>query len=111
MEIILLDERLLFPDPRLAPKDAPLAFGGDLSPQRLLLAYSLGIFPWFNAEDPIMWFSPDPRFVLRPKELVINRSLRKAMKKAPYQLTMDTAFADVIQACSSTPRPKQSGTW
>lgn len=106
-----LDDRLVFPDPRLAREDGLLAVGGDLSPQRLLLGYALGIFPWYNEAQPILWHSPDPRFVLFPQELRVQRSLRKVLRRQPYRLTLDTAFGHVIDACARTPRPGQSGTW
>ena len=88
-----------------------LALGGDLRPERLLLAYTKGIFPWYAENLPILWHSPDPRMVLATRDLVIQRSLRKAIKKRPYRLTMDTAFMAVLEGCASVPRPGQSGTW
>lgn len=100
-----------FPDPRKAPWDAPLAWGGDLSPGRLLKAYTLGIFPWYDAGQPILWWSPDPRFVLNPKTAIINRGLRRALKKSYWHVTFDHAFERVMRACAQTPRPGQSGTW
>ncbi len=87
-----------------------LAAGGDLSPQRLLEAYSKGIFPWFNEGDPILWWSPDPRMVLFPDELKISRSLHKALQKEHYQIRADYNFAQVMHACAS-PRKGQPGTW
>ncbi len=111
MTVFRLDHRLVFPPPDLADESGLLAVGGDLSAERLKLAYSMGIFPWFDEGLPIMWHSPDPRMVLWPSELRVNRSLRKVMRKEPYRLTMDTAFHEVICACSSVFRPGQSGTW
>lgn len=87
-----------------------LAVGADLSPQRLITAYSQGIFPWFNENDPIMWWSPDPRMVLFPNELKISRSLRKIIKKHSFEIRTDTAFREVMQNCAA-PRPNASGTW
>lgn len=87
-----------------------LAAGGDLSPQRLIEAYSRGIFPWFNHGDPILWWSPDPRMVLFPCELKISRSLRKTLKKQAYEIRIDTAFRQVMEACAA-PRASQRGTW
>lgn len=87
-----------------------LAVGGDLSPQRLIEAYRSGIFPWFNEDEPIFWWSPDPRMVLFPEELKISRSLRKTLHKDYYQIRTDTAFMQVMQACAA-PRKGQSGTW
>lgn len=87
-----------------------LAAGGDLSPQRLLAAYRKGIFPWFNEDDPILWWSPDPRMVLFPAELKISRSLRKTLKKNHYQICTDRSFIQVMEACAA-PRKGQAGTW
>ncbi len=88
-----------------------LAGGGDLSPQRLLAAYRRGIFPWYSAGEPILWWSPDPRMVLFPGALRITRSLAKTLRNADYRVTLDSAFAQVIAACAATPRPGQNGTW
>jgi leucyl/phenylalanyl-tRNA--protein transferase len=87
-----------------------LAAGGDLSPQRLLRAYRRGIFPWYSAGEPILWWSPDPRMVLLPAELHVGRTLRKTLRKAPFIVTADTAFERVLEGCSA-PRPDQDGTW
>lgn len=87
-----------------------LAVGGDLSPERLLEAYSKGIFPWFNADEPILWWSPNPRMVLFPEEIKISRSLRKTLKKNHYQIRTDGSFTQVMHACAS-PRKGQAGTW
>jgi leucyl/phenylalanyl-tRNA---protein transferase len=88
-----------------------LAAGGDLSPERLLDAYSRGIFPWFSETDPILWWSPDPRMVLFPDELKISRSLAKTLRNKAYDVRVDTAFRSVIEACSQAPRKGQAGTW
>lgn len=106
-----LGDELAFPDPDLAEDNGLLAVGGDLSPKRLLLAYSLGIFPWYEEGLPILWHSPDPRFVLVASELHIGRSLRKSMRKAPFEIRCDTAFTDVMRRCGDVPRPGQDGTW
>lgn len=87
-----------------------LAVGGDLSPQRLINAYRSGIFPWFNDEDPILWWSPNPRMVLFPNELSISRSLHKLLKKHHYEVRTDASFREVMQACAG-PRKTQAGTW
>ena len=87
-----------------------LCAGGDLSPRRILEAYSRGIFPWFSEGDPILWWSPDPRMVLFPDELKVSRSLRKTVAKKIYETRVDTAFRDVIENCAA-PRANQSGTW
>jgi leucyl/phenylalanyl-tRNA--protein transferase len=106
-----LSKRLTFPPAELAEESGLLAVGGDLAPERLLLAYSLGIFPWYHDGIPILWYSPDPRTVLEPPHLVVGRSLKKAIRRAPYRVTLDTAFDAVIRACSQVPRPGQDGTW
>ena len=105
------EEDVIFPDPTEAEAGGLLGVGGDLRPERLLLAYANGIFPWYNEGQPILWFSPDPRCVLEPASLHMGRSLRKTLRKAPFRLTLDTAFEEVIRACKDTPRPGQEGTW
>ena len=87
-----------------------LAAGGDLSPARLLAAYRLGIFPWFGEDDPILWWSPDPRMVLYPANLKVSRSLRKSLRRGDYEIRVDTSFREVMEACAA-PRPGQAGTW
>lgn len=109
--VFALDESLVFPDPSLATPQGLLAVGGDLSPERLELAYREGIFPWYSEGRPILWWSPSPRLVLFPSELVVQRSLKKAIRRAPYRITMDQAFDRVIDACAHAPRPGQDGTW
>jgi leucyl/phenylalanyl-tRNA--protein transferase len=101
-----------FPDPQRAlhEPDGLLAVGGDLSPERLLAAYRRGIFPWYEAGQPILWWSPDPRAVLLPDELKVSTSLRKALRSRDVEVTLDRAFADVISGCAA-PRPRQRGTW
>ena len=101
----------IFPDPRMADPSGLLGVGGDLHPQRVMLAYRLGIFPWFNEGDPILWHAPDPRVVLYPDELSVPRSLGKRIRQGRYEVTMNQAFDDVIRACSRVPRPGQDGTW
>ena len=109
MPVYRLDERLLFPPPERGPRRGPIAVGGDLRPERLLLAYSMGIFPWQG--EPLHWHSPDPRMVLLADELAVSRSLRRAIRRRPFRLTFDTAFAEVMTACATAPRPGQDGTW
>lgn len=101
-----------FPNVSLAlhDPDGLLAVGGDLSIERLLAAYQRGIFPWYSGDQPILWWSPDPRSVLFPHKLHISRSLRKTLRKQLFTITFDTAFADVIRACSE-PRSDGLGTW
>ncbi len=106
------DPQAPFPPVELALRDPDglLAFGGDLSNSRILRAYRAGIFPWYSEGQPIMWWSPDPRSVLFPEELKISRSLRKTMKKQPFELSINRAFIDVIAACAK-PRADDEGTW
>lgn len=108
-----LTPELAFPPVEKALRDPNglLAVGGDLSPERLLLAYRHGIFPWYSREEPILWWSPDPRMVLYPAELKVARSLEKTVRNKPYEVRFDSAFEQVIRRCSSTPRPGQDGTW
>ena len=91
--------------------DGLVAVGGDLSVQRLLLAYRKGIFPWYNAGDPILWWSPDPRMVFTPESFHVSRRLKRTLRNGAYRVTMDTAFTEVIHACATVPRPGQGGTW
>ena len=111
MPVFRLTEDLIFPSPDLAEEDGLLAVGGDLSNDRLLLAYSMGIFPWFEDDSPVLWWSPDPRLVLIPAELKVSRSLRQVIKKGLFTVKMDTAFAEVIRNCSEIRREGQQGTW
>ena len=100
-----------FPDPRSAPAAMPLALGGDLSVDRLLAAYSQGIFPWFSSGEPILWWCPDPRLVLFPKEYHCPRGLRRSARNPAWEVTADTSFEAIITACAETPRMGQDGTW
>ena len=102
---------LRFPSVDLADNDGLLAIGGDLSPERLELAYRSGIFPWFNDDEPILWWSPDPRFVLFPENLRISTSMRKKMRKEEFRFSINEAFPAVIHACRMQYRPGQGGTW
>ena len=110
--ISLLHENTPFPpvEQALRQPNGLLAAGADLSPTRLLEAYRRGIFPWFSADDPLLWWSPDPRMVLFPGEFKISRSLRKTLLRGQYQMRCDTAFEQVMRACSQ-PREGQNGTW
>jgi leucyl/phenylalanyl-tRNA--protein transferase len=107
-----LDSESRFPPLHTALKEPNglLAVGGDLSPRRLIEAYRTGIFPWFNSGEPVLWWSPDPRMVLFPDRIKISRSLRKILKKGGYEIRVDSAFREVMEACA-TPRPQQAGTW
>ncbi|WP_123290446.1 leucyl/phenylalanyl-tRNA--protein transferase [Desulfosoma caldarium] len=111
MAIFSLSKDLVFPPPELAEPDGLLAIGGDLSPRRLLVAYRHGIFPWYAPGTPILWWSPDPRLVLFPRELKISHSLRRVLKKGRFQVTYDTAFRDVIEACALVRLRKGEETW
>ena len=104
-----LDYQLIFPHPDEANEDGIVAFGGDLSPSRLYLAYREGIFPWYSAGDPILWWSPDPRLILHLDDFKLRPSLKKRMKH--FEVRFDTAFTEVLQACASVHRPGQQGTW
>lgn len=111
MPVFSLSDNLIFPPPHLATKEGLLAVGGDLSQERLLLAYRMGIFPWYSTGDPILWWSTDPRLVLYPRELHISRSLKKVLRKGVFNITMDTAFEQVIRACANIDRKTGPGTW
>lgn len=111
MPLFQLSEQLTFPPPEFSREDGLLALDGDLTVPRLILAYSMGIFPWYCPGEPILWWSPDPRLVLYPEKLVVNRSLRKTLKRGRYRVTMDRAFAEVISNCASVPRGDEDGTW
>ncbi len=111
MSIFQLTEELLFPPVHLADADGLLAMGGDLSPDRLLLAYRMGIFPWYNHRSPILWWSPDPRMVLLPQEIKVSKSMKQWLKQQPYRLTADVAFDRVMDHCAAVRRKGQRGTW
>src|ERR1700690_89275 len=111
MPVFRLTEDLVFPPPELAEDDGLLAVGGDLRVDRLILAYSMGIFPWYSDGYPILWWSPDPRLILIPQELKVSRSLRQTIKKDIYTITMDKAFEQVISNCADIRRGEDDGTW
>jgi leucyl/phenylalanyl-tRNA---protein transferase len=110
MPLYVLDHRLYFPPASQALEDGLLAIGGDLSTERLLLAYSSGIFPWYD-EDVPLWWCPDPRFVLFPDELVVSKSMKQLLRRNAFGFRTDTAFGQVIANCRHTPRADQDGTW
>ena len=110
MPLFVLDNKLYFPPAHLAERDGLLAMGGDLSPERLLLAYRNGIFPWYE-EEPILWWSPNPRFVLFPGELKISKSIKPLLNRNEFDFTNDKAFKEVIAQCKQINRPGQFGTW
>lgn len=111
--MFLLDpHNIAFPDPLFNDtEDGLLAVGGDLSPERILFAYQSGIFPWFNPGDEILWWSPDPRFVLYPADLKISASMRKILREGIFTFTENICFERVMRACRNTPRKDQDGTW
>lgn len=109
--IFRLSEELVFPNPNLAEEDGLLAIEGDLSTERLLLAYKNGIFPWFGDDSPILWHSPKMRFVLFPNEVKISKSMQQLMKSRKYKITINTAFEKVINACADVKRADQESTW
>jgi len=109
--IFRLDERLIFPKPELAEPDGLLAVGGDLSAERLILAYENGIFPWYSDETPILWYSPHQRCVIFPAELKVSKSMRQILNSGKFKVTVNQCFEVVIRACASVPRTDQDGTW
>jgi len=110
--LYFLSDALIFPSVDIADKDGLLAIGGDLSVERLLLAYKSGIFPWFNSDDSyIMWWSPNPRMVLYPSEIKISKSMKKVLKNNQFTLTKNTCFKEVIDVCATIKREGQTGTW
>jgi leucyl/phenylalanyl-tRNA---protein transferase len=111
MPIFRLVEDMVFPPPDYADPSGLLAVGGDLSSERLLEAYRVGIFPWYSDDQPILWWSPDPRFMLELDEFKISRSLQKTLRRKIFQVTFDRVFEEVIAACSVVPREGQRGTW
>jgi leucyl/phenylalanyl-tRNA--protein transferase len=110
MPLYLLSDAILFP-PAEHAEDGLLAVGGDLSPERLLAAYAHGIFPWYSEGEPILWHSPDPRFVLDVDRFRVPRNLRRLLRANRFRFTMDLAFERVIDGCAAAPRPGQRGTW
>ena len=110
MALFVLDKELAFPPVHLAGPDGLLAMGGDLSTERLLLAYRSGIFPWYEGE-PVLWWCPDPRFVLFPNELKISKSIKPLLNRNDFDFTINKAFKQVIQHCKKITRPGQESTW
>jgi leucyl/phenylalanyl-tRNA--protein transferase len=105
------EEEIIFPDPALAEEDGLLAIGGDLRPERLILAYHYGIFPWFNEDDPICWYAPHERCVIYPERVRVTKSMGKVMRSGEFRISMDTAFPSVIENCAQIVRRDQPGTW
>jgi leucyl/phenylalanyl-tRNA---protein transferase len=111
MPIFRLVDEPVFPPPDYADPSGLLAVGGDLSTERLLEAYRVGIFPWYSDDQPLLWWSPDPRLILDLEDFKTSRSLAKILRKKVFQVTFDHAFEKVIQACAVVPRQAQNGTW
>lgn len=107
----LSENTIWFPKPELADEDGLLAVGGDLSAERLVLAYQNGIFPWYSDESPVLWYAPHERFVLFPEKVKISSTMRKLMKTGKFRITFDQAFPEVIRSCANIPREDQPGTW
>lgn len=111
MAVFALAEELIFPDPSLAEEDGLLAIGGDLSTERLILAYSSGIFPWYSDGQPILWWSPDPRMVLFPNDFKRHKNLRRTVESKKFEIRFDNQFGKVIEHCSHVERKDQLDTW
>jgi leucyl/phenylalanyl-tRNA--protein transferase len=111
MPVYRLSDELVFPPPSEAEPSGLLAVGGDLRPERLLLAYRMGIFPWYGEGQPILWWSPDPRLIIELDELHVSRRLRQKIRQGKFSVSFDAAFPSVIRACANVPRPGQRGTW
>ena len=109
--MFILDNDLKFPPVEMADEDGLLAIGGDLKTERLLLAYSNGIFPWYNENEPIGWWSPDPRFVLFPEEIIVSKTMKKLIHAGSFEFSCNTDFSAVIQNCRNIRRKEQAGTW
>ena len=107
----LNDDDCFFPPADRASEEGLLAFGGDLSPQRLIVAYANGIFPWYNEDEPLLWWSLDPRLIIRPGEMRVSKSLRRTIKAGKFEVRIDTNFREVMLHCAETPRKDQDGTW
>lgn len=112
MNIFPLDKySYIFPNPKDACDEGVLAYGGDLNPNRIIKAYMNGIFPWYNMDDPILWWSPNPRLILYPKKIKISKSLKKTINKNIFEIKFNTNFAKVIKNCSKLNRKNQKKTW
>ena len=107
----LLNNEKAFPDPSTADAEGLVAIGGDLSLERLLLAYKMGIFPWYNEDEPILWWSPDPRCVLFPDKLKISKSMKPVINKGAFRFTMNRSFKEVVTLCKTINRKEEQGTW
>ncbi|MCP4671312.1 MAG: leucyl/phenylalanyl-tRNA--protein transferase [Desulfobacula sp.] len=111
MPLFRLSEKLDFPPAYFARSDGLLCVGGDLTPQRLILAYERGIFPWFSESEPLLWWSPDPRLVLFPGNIHISKSLKKKIKRSLFDIKIDNAFEETIRSCALVRKDRDEGTW
>lgn len=111
MPVFQLNDQLVFPDPRWATREGLLAVGGDLSAERLILAYQLGIFPWYGEDEPILWWSPDPRCILFPQEVYVSRRLDRLIRQRRFRLTCNAAFPRVVAACADVRAQCGEATW
>jgi len=111
MVFSLPEDEIVFPNPELADEDGLLAIGGDLSAERLILAYHNGIFPWFSDDDPICWYSPHERCVIYPAKVKVSRSMQQVLKRGGFEVTVNQAFQTVIANCAKVSRKNQPGTW
>jgi len=109
--MVFLDQNLIFPEVATASEEGLLAIGGDLSPERLVLAYKNGIFPWFDTDEPILWWSPNPRFVLFPEQLKVSKSMKQVLRNSDFEVSINRDFEQVISNCSKIKRDGQQGTW
>lgn len=109
--MVLLNDKLLFPPVEMATQEGIVAIGGDLGVERLLLAYRSGIFPWYSEDEPIVWWSPDPRFVLFPEKLRVTKSMQSVLNNGAFRFTLNRAFTAVLQNCKTITRKEQEGTW
>ncbi|MCX8070248.1 MAG: leucyl/phenylalanyl-tRNA--protein transferase [Thermodesulfovibrionales bacterium] len=111
MPVFVLNNKIVFPNPNLAEYDGLLAIGGDFSKERLLKAYEMGIFPWYDEQSPILWWSPEPRLILIPSEIKVSRSLKSLIRKSIFEVTFDCAFKQVIQKCAFNRLKSGQNTW
>ena len=109
--MVVLNDKLVFPPVEMATPEGIIAIGGDLGTERLLLAYRSGIFPWYNQDEPIVWWSPDPRFVLFPDKLRVTKSMQSVLNNGSFRFTINRAFSKVLQNCKTITRQGQEGTW